>query len=95
MRSLGASRGAIALLFYAECSLLAAVAGACGYLAGSLLAYWLGRHIFAGDGATPVLIAVLLPVVVAMAVAVAILGSTPAIRAALQLDPAATLREAE
>jgi putative ABC transport system permease protein len=95
MRSLGASRSAIAMLFYAESSLLAAVAGTFGYLGGSVLAFWLGRHIFPGDGATPLLKAALLPLVVAMAVAVAVLGSTPAIRAALRLDPAATLREAE
>ena len=95
MRSLGASRGAIAVLFYAESSLLALVAGACGYVFGSVLAFWLGRHIFSADGATPLLTPILLPVVVAMAVAVAVLGSTPAIRAALRLDPAATLREAQ
>ncbi len=92
MRSLGASKGAIALLFYAESSLLALITGACGYLGGSLLAFWLGRRIFAADGATPLLNAVLLPVVVAMAIAVAILGSTPSIRKALSIDPAATLR---
>jgi len=99
MRSLGASRGAIAVLFYAESSLLAVIAGAFGYLGGSVLAFWLGRNIFPGDGAGngdgPLLNAVLFPVVVAMAVAVAVLGSTPAIRAALRLDPAATLREAQ
>jgi putative ABC transport system permease protein len=95
MRSLGAGKGAIAMLFYAESGLLAVIAGACGYLGGSLLAFWLGRHIFAADGATPMLNLVLLPVVVAMAVAVAILGSTPSIRRALNTDPAATLRGAE
>ncbi|QHN03368.1 FtsX-like permease family protein [Granulicella sp. WH15] len=95
MRSLGASRGAIALLFYSETGLLAVFAGALGYLAGSTLAWWLGARIFAGDagGATgPVLNPVLLPVVVAMALIVAIAGSTPSIRAALRMDPTAILR---
>jgi putative ABC transport system permease protein len=95
MRSLGASKGAIAFLFYAETGLLAIFAGAVGYLFGSGLAAWLGARIFAGDGAAsvgPILIPVLLPVVVALALVVAIAGSTPSIRAALEMDPSAILR---
>jgi putative ABC transport system permease protein len=94
MRSLGASKGAIALLFYAEAGLLAVLAGTAGYLLGSGLAAWLGARIFAGDGGSTqaVLIPVLLPVVVALALVVAIAGSTPSIRAALRMDPSATLR---
>ncbi|MEO6806072.1 MAG: FtsX-like permease family protein [Edaphobacter sp.] len=95
MRSLGASKGAIAFLFYAESGLLAVLAGSFGYLAGSGLAAWLGARIFRGDGgdAGAVLIPVLLPVVVALALVVAIAGSTPAIRAALRMEPSAILRE--
>jgi putative ABC transport system permease protein len=95
MRSLGASKGAIALLFYAETGLLAVFAGSIGYLAGSGLAAWLGARIFRGDGgaAEGVLIPVLLPVVVALALVVAIAGSTPSIRAALRMEPSAILRE--
>jgi len=94
MRSLGASKGSIALLFYAETGLLAIFAGALGYLLGSGLAAWLGARIFAGDGgaAEAILIPVLLPVVVALALVVAIAGSTPSIRAALKMDPSAILR---
>ena len=89
MRSLGASKGAIALLFYAETGLLAIFAGTLGYLAGSGLAAWLGARIFRGDGGAPeaILIPVLLPVVVALALVVAIGGSTPSIRAALRMNP--------
>jgi putative ABC transport system permease protein len=95
MRSLGASKGAIAFLFYAETGLLAVFAGSLGYLAGSGLAAWLGARIFAGDGgvAESVLIPVLLPVVVALALVVAIGGSTPSIRTALRMEPSAILRE--
>ena len=92
MRSLGASRGSIALLFYAETGLLAIAAGAIGYLAGSILAFWLGAHIFTGESAGPILNLVLLPVIVAMALIVAIAGSTPSIRNALNMDPSAVLR---
>lgn len=92
MRSLGASKAAIAALFYAESGLLAIAAGTTGYLAGSLLAFWLGASIFPGDGTAPLLNFVLLPVVVAMALLVAVAGSTPSIRKALQMDPSAVLR---
>ncbi len=92
MRSLGASRGSIAILFYAETGLLAIAAGTIGYLAGSTLAFWLGAHIFTGDPAGPILNLVLLPVIVAMALIVAIAGSTPSIRNALNMDPSAVLR---
>jgi putative ABC transport system permease protein len=94
MRSLGASKGAIALLFYAETGLLAILAGTLGYFIGSGLAAWLGARIFTGDGgaAEAILNPVLLPVVVALALIVAIAGSTPSIRSALRMDPSAILR---
>jgi putative ABC transport system permease protein len=94
MRSLGASKGAIALLFYAETGVLAVFAGTLGYLIGSGLAAWLGARIFVGESAAAghILIPVLLPVVVGTALIVAIGGSTPSIRAALRLDPYAVLR---
>lgn len=96
MRSLGASKSAIALLFYAETGLLAVLAGTLGYLFGSGLAAWLGARIFAGDGTAggeTLLNPVLLPVVVALALVVAIAGSTPSIRAALRMNPSTILRE--
>ncbi len=70
-------------------------AGTLGYLAGSGLAAWLGARIFRGDGgaAESVLIPVMLPVVVVLALVVAIAGSTPSIRAALRMEPSAILRE--
>jgi putative ABC transport system permease protein len=92
MRSLGASKSSIAMLFYAESGLLAVLAGTVGYLAGSALAFWLGARIFPGDGAAPLLNYVLLPVVVAMALVVAVAGSTPSIRKALSMDPSTVLR---
>jgi len=92
MRSLGASKAAIASLFYAESGLLAMLTGTVGFFAGSALAWWLGRSIFPADGAVPLLNLVLLPVIVALALTVAIAGSTPSIRAALNADPTATLR---
>ncbi len=92
MRSLGASQGSIALLFYVEAAILALAAGALGYLAGSALAAWLGSRIFTGAPPSAVLNPVLLPVVAGLALLVAIAGSTPAIRSALRLDPSSILR---
>jgi putative ABC transport system permease protein len=94
MRSLGAGKGTIAMLFYAEAAILAVIAGGLGYLLGSGLAAWLGARIFAGDGAAQVaaLNPVLLPVVVVLALVVAAAGSTPSIRSALRMDPATILR---
>ncbi len=92
MRSLGASRGSIALLFYTETALLALAAGIAGYLAGSALAAALGARIFPSAQAPPILNPVLLPVIAALALLVAAAGSTPAIRSALRLDPSSILR---
>ncbi len=92
MRSLGASKTSIAMLFYAESALLAILAGTLGYFAGSGLAFWLGARIFPGATSSPLLNPVLLPVVVALALLVAISGSTPSIRRALGMDPSMVLR---
>ncbi len=94
MRSLGASKSAIAALFLAETGLLAIAAGALGYVLGSALAAWLGARIFADAASAriPFLNPVLLPIVLALAFLVAVAGSMPAIRSALQLEPTSVLR---
>ncbi len=92
LRSLGASRTAVAALFLAETAVLAVVAGLFGFLCGSGLAAWLGRRLFPTDAAGAVFNPVLLPVVIGLALAVAAAGSTPAIRQALKLEPSAVLR---
>ena len=100
MRSLGASRTTIALLFYSETGILSLLAGTIGYLLGSVLAAWLGNTIFTSEAATTpthlhlgtTFNPVLLPVVVGLALIVAIAGSTPSIRTALTMDPSSILR---
>lgn len=99
MRSLGASKGRIASLFYAEAGLLALMAGLGGYLLGSILAAVLTAKIF-GDPAGTTLQStfthafnpVLFPVVLGLALLVAIAGSTASIRGALRMDPSTVLR---
>ena len=92
MRSLGASQSRIATLFYVEAALLALFAGSLGYLAGSALAATLGARIFPGAAPAPTFNPVLLPIIAGLALLVAIAGSTPAIRSALQLNPSTILR---
>ena len=85
MRSLGSSRATVAALFYSESTLLAVAAGSLGFVAGSALAWMLGRSIFPAEP-TPLFNPVLLPAILALAIVVAIAGSTPAIRAALDAN---------
>ena len=92
MRSLGADKASVAALFLSESALLAFAAGSMGYVLGSLLAWRLGAHIFPADGAGAPFNPVLLPVIVTMAVTVAIAGSLPSIRSALQANPSSVLR---
>ncbi len=91
MRSLGAGKSTVAALFLTESTLLALLAGTGGYLAGSLLAHTLGRHIFPTDP-SPWFNPVLLPAILALAILVAIAGSAPSLRAALNANPTTTLR---
>ena len=89
MKALGASKLAVASIFFAEATLLALIGGLAGFAAGGLLARQIGRSIFDSQiGIQPVL----LPVVLVVAVLVTFAGSTAAIRRAVQLDPVFALR---
>jgi putative ABC transport system permease protein len=89
MKALGASKLAVASVFFAEATLLALLGGLAGFVAGGLLARQIGRSIFSSQiGIQPVL----LPVVLVVAVLVAFAGSAAAIRRAVQLDPVFALR---
>jgi putative ABC transport system permease protein len=89
MKALGASKLAVASVFFAEATLLALLGGLAGFAAGGLLARQIGRSIFDSQiGIQPVL----LPVVLVVAVLVTFAGSAAAIRRAVQLDPVFALR---
>ncbi len=89
MKALGASKLAVASVFFAEATLLALLGGLAGFVAGGLLARQIGRSIFDSQiGIQPVL----LPVVLVVAVLVTFSGSAAAIRRAVQLDPVFALR---
>jgi putative ABC transport system permease protein len=89
MKALGAGNPAVAVLFFAEATLLALLAGAVGFAGGALLARQIGRSIFASQITVQ---PVLLPVILAIAVLVTFAGSAAAIRRAVKFDPVFALR---
>ena len=89
MKALGAGNLAVAVLFFAEATLLALLAGAVGFAGGSLLARQIGHSIFASQITVQ---PVLLPVILTIAVLVTFVGSAAAIRRAVKFDPVYALR---
>jgi putative ABC transport system permease protein len=89
MKALGAGNLAVAVLFFAEASLLALIAGAAGFAGGALLARQIGHSIFSSQITIQ---PVLLPVILTIAVLVTFAGSAAAIRRAVKFDPVYALR---
>lgn len=89
MRALGAGSRHVAYIFLAEASILGVVGGLLGYLLGLVLVWFLGRAIF---GSPLPIEPVVLPITILASLAVALVGSLPPVRRALEVDPAVTLR---
>jgi putative ABC transport system permease protein len=89
MKALGAGNLAVAVLFLAEATLLALLAGSVGFAGGALLARQIGHSIF--DSQITIQ-PVLLPVILTIAVIVTFAGSAAAIRRAVKFDPVYALR---
>jgi putative ABC transport system permease protein len=89
MKALGASRFAVASIFFSEATMLALIGGLVGFVAGGMLASQLGRSIF---NSQITISPVLLPVILGIAVIVTFAGSAAAIRRAIGLDPVFALR---
>jgi putative ABC transport system permease protein len=89
MKSLGASNGVVASLFFTEAGLLALAGALVGFAAGALLARRMGESIF---GSAIAVHPVVLAVVICAALLVTFLGSASAVRKAMQFDPAVVLR---
>ena len=89
MKALGASRRAVSSFFVAEQLFLALVGGILGYALGVFLAHALGIGIF---GVAPELRWILLPIVLVLAGAVALVGSLLPLGRASRVDPAPVLR---
>ena len=89
MKALGATNGLVAALFLGEQLMLAIAGGAIGFLLGVGLARVLGESVF-GVPSEPR--AILLPVILALAMLVALLGSLFPLRRASHFQPAPILR---
>jgi putative ABC transport system permease protein len=89
MKALGAGHFSLSAIFITESVLLACIGGVVGFAGGALLTRVLGRAIFGSSLSVP---PVLLPVILAIAVAVTFGGSAVAIRRAVKYDPVLALR---
>jgi putative ABC transport system permease protein len=89
MKAIGATNTLVTGIFLAEQLMLAMVGGAVGFVFGAGLARVLGESVF-GTPAPPRI--VLLPVVLALAAIVAVMGSLIPLRRAAHFDPAPILR---
>src|SRR5262249_34952089 len=89
MKALGAGYFPLSAIFLTESALLASIGGLAGFVFGSMLARQLGRAIF---GSSIAIQPVLLPIVMALAIAVTFAGSATAIRRAVKSDPVHALR---
>ena len=90
MKALGADNLHVAGLFLAEATLLGLLGGALGYAGGLAGADLLARSVF---GAPVTAKPVLLPVMLALATAAALVGTYFPLRGAQRTDPAVALRE--
>jgi len=89
MKALGAGNRLVGAFFLAEQVLLALTGGAAGYLLGLGLARLLGKSVF---GIPPTERLILLPVILALAAAVALVGSLVPLRRVARFEPAPILR---
>jgi putative ABC transport system permease protein len=89
-KSLGATDTRVAALFLLEAAALGGLGGIVGYLAGSVLAR---RLAFAVFGLPSAVHWILFPAAVAVAIAVALVGSAVPLARALKVSPAVVLRD--
>jgi putative ABC transport system permease protein len=90
MKALGAANAAVGTLFVAEATLLGLLGGGLGYLGGLLGAQLISQSVF---GAEVEIKPVLLPAMLVLACAVALLGTLAPLRVVQQTDPALVLKE--
>jgi putative ABC transport system permease protein len=89
MKALGAGEGIVGALFLAEQVILALAGGVLGFGVGIVLARMVGERVF---GVAPEHRIILLPIILILAVIVALLGNLIPLRRAARFDPAPILR---
>src|SRR3989338_340957 len=90
MKALGADNASLGALFLAEAAGLGLLGGALGYGLGLAGAQWIARSIF---GATVTANPVLLPLMLGLATAAAVVGTLAPLRTLQRTDPALVLKE--
>jgi putative ABC transport system permease protein len=90
LKSLGARRGDVVLLFLTEAALLGLAGGLAGFAIGAVAAQVVGASVF--HTAIRIDFARVLPEALALAILVTLVSSLPPVRYALALDPARALR---
>jgi putative ABC transport system permease protein len=89
MKAIGATNASVTSLFLAEHLTLAFIGGTLGFVAGAALARMLGESVFGTPGSPRL---VLLPIILAIAALVALIGGLIPLRRAARFDPAPILR---
>ena len=90
LKSLGARRGDVVLLFLTEAGVLGIAGGLAGFVLGALAAQVVGASVF--HTAIRIDFARVLPEALVLAILVTLVSSLPPVRYALALDPARALR---
>ncbi len=90
MQATGATDSVIAFLFAAEVAVEGFAGGLLGALAGSMMARWVGHSVFQTPTEVP---GILAPLVILVAVLVALAGAAQPLRKSLRMPPAVALRE--
>jgi len=88
MKAIGADGRQVALIFLSQAGLIGLTGGLLGYLAGLGLAAFIGQQVFGSAVSLPPLV---LPVTVALALGVALLGSALPVSRAMRFEPAILL----
>ncbi len=89
MKAIGADGGQVAAIFLAEAGTIGLLGGSLGFLAGLLLARFIGTTVFAASVSPNPLV---LPITLLLALGVAIAGSALPVRNAVRLQPAILLK---
>jgi len=89
MKAIGSTNRSIGSLFMAEAAIIGVLGGIVGYVVGYFLSELIGQSVF-GSAVAPV--AIVIPMTMAISVAVAMLAGLIPVRRALKIEPATVLR---
>jgi putative ABC transport system permease protein len=89
MKAIGAEDSKIAGLFLFEALIIGVIGGLLGYIAGSILAQYIGETVFHSPIYPDLMV---LPIIIGIAVGVTVLSSVLPVRRAMKIEPAEVIR---